>query len=317
MTAKEAKEESQPSVRKPRKRKESKHRSFRLSERKFVKRQVATMGPLSLLRYTFSFFKKHIKVFAWFALLYSIVQYTVSFLFATSIDVSAAREQIQEVLGGNVPAYSLAYGLSNFVASSVQSRSGEAIGVYQNIITIFFVLALIWSIRQLMAERKVSFKQVFYSSQYPFLQFVMMFIIVGITFVPLMVSGFLYNIMISQGLAVSALEQVVWVLVCVLLALLSFHVLVPAIFGLFVVTLSEVSPFSAYASSWKLLEGRRFSTMLKILLGSVVFIMLGAILMMLGSYFLTFASEAIFYLVTFICTILYIIYSYKVYRELL
>jgi hypothetical protein len=300
-----------------RRRKETKHRSFRLTERKPIKRQVTLPSSMNLLRFSFAFLWRHKRLFAIFTVVYVAAQYGLSFLFAQSIDVREARAQISELLGGELPAYSVAYGLSNFIASTVQSRSSEAIGVYQNMITLFGTLGVLWTLRQLFADKIVRFRDVFYQGQYPFLQFFATVIILALALVPLAISAFLYNITITQGIAVTGLEQSIWVIICILFAILSFYLFVPGIIALYIVTLPEVSPFTAYASAWRLLEGRRSAVMLRVLVGYVLILLVGILTMMLSSYFLTVASEAVFYLLTFIGVIVTNIYTYKLYRELL
>lgn len=302
---------------KKRSRKESKHRSFRISPRKFLERPVKISSSWRLLRDSFSFIFSNKKLFLGLALLFTFIQFSIVVFFGAGIDLDSAKQQIRELLGGEASPYRVAYGLTSYLFVSVQQRNNEIIGVYQNFVTVIFMLATIWTIRQKTAGEKIRFSDMFYKSQYPFLQFLVIIFILGLSLIPLMIAGFFYGTTIVQGIAVSVIEQALWVFLCGLLVLLSIYIIIPGLLALYIVTLPEVSPSSAYRSAWRLLENRRFAVGLRIVAGYIfVFIFTGIIITIL-SYLLTPFSELIFYIVSFFSILVLNIYTYKIYRELL
>lgn len=302
---------------KKRVRKESKHRSFRISPKKFVKRSVNLSGAWSLLKQTSKFILSNKKTVLWLAVIYTLIQFALVLVFSSGIDLNTAKSEIKDILGGQAPAYTVAYSFTSYLFVTIGQRNSEIVGVYQNFVTVVFMLATIWVIRQRTAGEKFNFKDIFYKSQYPLIQFLVVIFAIGLSMIPLMIAGFLYAVTITGGVAVTFLEKGLWVFLCFLLVLLTLYILVPCLIAMYVVTLPEVSPMTAIKSSWGLLSDRRIAVGLRIVAGYVFVFVLIAIIMMILSYLLTPASELIFYFLSFMSVLIINIYTYKIYRELL
>ncbi|MEK9195909.1 MAG: hypothetical protein AAB914_00925 [Patescibacteria group bacterium] len=302
---------------KKRVRKESSHRSFRISPKKFVKRSVNLSGSWSLLKQTNKFILANKKILLGLAVSYTLIQLMLVLIFSSGIDLNEAKSQIKDLLGGDAPAYTVAYSFTSYLFVTIGQRNNEIVGVYQNFVTIVFMLATIWVVRQRTAGEKFGFRDIFYKSQYPFIQFLVVIFAIGLSMVPMMIAGFLYAVTITGGIAVTILEQGLWLFLCFLLVLLTLYVLVPCLIAMYVVTLPEVSPMTAIKSSWNLLADRRFAVGMRVVAGYIFVLVFIAILMMILSYLLTSASELIFYFLSFMSVLIINIYTYKIYRELL
>lgn len=315
--AKDSKTEQATKSTKKRARKESKHRSFRMSPKNFLERPVKISGSWRLLVNTVKFIFSNKKLFLGLAFLFALIQFMVVVFFGTGIDFNSAKQEIKDLLGGEATEYTVAYSLTSYLFVSVQQRNSEIVGVYQNFVTVVFMLATIWAVRQRTAGEKVRFSDMFYKSQYPLLQFLAIIFILGLSMIPLMIAGFLYSTAIVQGIAVSPIEQALWVFLCGLLVVLSVYIIIPGLLALYIVTLPEVSPSSAYRSAWRLLENRRFAVGMRIVAGYVLVFILAILSVTILSYLLTSLSELIFYFVSFLSILVLNIYTYKIYRELL
>lgn len=301
----------------PRRRKESKHSSFRLSAKKFVKRRVNLPSSWKFLKETFRFVANNKKLFIGISATYVVVQVALVYIFGGGFDSSQAKREIEEILGVEAPAYSVAYGLANYLFISVGQRNNEVLGVYQNFISIIFMLSTIWVVRQKTAKEKFTASDIIYKSQYPLIQFIVILFILGLCFIPASISGFLYSVTIVGGIAATLLEQILWITICILLLILSLYLIIPGLLAMYIVTLPEVSPKTAYASAWKLLDGRRSGVAIRLMAGYIFVFVMGMILVMALGYFLTPISEVVFYLVTAFSMLILNIYTYKIYRAML
>lgn len=300
-----------------RKRKESKHNSFRLSSKKFVKRRVNLPSSWQFLKDTYKLVSSNKKLFVAMIACYVAVQIILVYIFGGGFNPSQAKQEIREILGGEASAYSVAYGFANYLFISIGQRNNEILGVYQNFVSIIFMLATIWVIRQKTAKEKFTKSDIIYKSQYPLIQFIVILFILGLSFIPISISGFLYSATIVGGIAVTILEKVLWIFVCFLLVLLSIYLIIPGLLAMYIVTLPEVSPKTAYMSAWRLLEGRRSGVGIRLVAGYIFIFVIGMILVTALGYFLTPISEIIFYFMTGASMLVINIYTYKIYRALL
>lgn len=260
-------------TKKPRKKKQAQYSSFRLSKR--IK--PASIKPLPsifvLVKQTLLHIWQHKLTFGGILLVYVVLSLLFVKALTSSVDVTTLRNQYAEVLGLSGVVLNGA-----LVADVTSSGASSDIGsLYQTIIVLITILASIWLFRQTSASDKtLQIREPFYQGMTPLIPFLMILFVVGLQLLPMIGGISLFSTVQNNGLAVTALETVLWALIAICLAMLTFYLLSSSLFALIIVTLPEMRPMTALRSARKLVAFRRFEVMRK---------MFGAAIMSIVFYF--------------------------------
>lgn len=167
-------------------------------------------------------------------------------------------------------AVSLASGLSASIADSALSNAAPTTSMYQIIVFVVCSLAIIYALRQLRNAQQPSTKQCFYYGMNQLIPFLLVLAVVAVQLLPLAASGYLYNILILQGIAYKWYEvAIAWSLI-LLLVWWSLRMLTSGIFALYIATLPDMTPLRALRSAKKLIWKRRLQLWRKILPFSII-----------------------------------------------
>ncbi len=218
-------------------------------------------------------FKKNKKLF--FGLI--ILQFVLNVVFVIGIgsvyDFLAFKDDLRDAFSGISSEYSQSFTLLGYVIGLGLKGTGAN---FQFFFTLVFSLAIIWSIRQVLAGEKIRLKQAFYEGMYPIIPFLLVMIIIGLQLIPLTIGNFLLSTVISSGLAVNFFEQFIWWVLFGFLAILSFYMVLSSIFALYIDTLPGMTPLKALRSARGLVLHRRVSIGLRLLglpvLGILVYV---------------------------------------------
>jgi polyferredoxin len=142
-------------------------------------------------------------------------------------------------------------------------------------------------------------------------------LVIGLQFIPLGVSSWLFNVTLVSGLAVTAAEQVMWSILCFLLALLSIYMVSSSVFALYVSTLPDMTPMKALRSTRELVKNRRWEVLRKVLYLPLVLLIAGAIITVPVILFLTPLAEWVFFILSMAALAITHSYIYSLYRKLL
>jgi hypothetical protein len=215
-------------------------------------------------------------------------------------------------LGNSIAVFSLLLG------SSSASR-GDIGGLYQTIIIIVVSLALIWALRQILAnpKQRVRTKEAFYNGMYPLIPFLLVLLVMSLQLIPVAIANMLYSFVVIGGFAASSIELALWYIMIFLLMLLTLYMLSSSIFALFIVTLPDVRPMQALRAARELVRYRRWSVMRKVILLPLILILLLAIVTLPSILLVPALSEWIFFIATVLLLPLLISYMYGLYRALL
>lgn len=212
--------------------------------------------------------------------------------------------------GGNIIVFSELLGTLSAGVSGSQ-------GIYQVLLLVMSALSLIWLFRQQQAGNKVTYKQALYRGMYPLVPFMLLFYLLLLELLPAIIGNFLYSAVISNGIAVGAVEQFIWLLFYLVSLLFSFYLVSSSIMSLFIVTLPEMTPMIALRKAKELVTFRRFAVFRK----TTFLIVFSAAVFFVTVLPLLFVSAIAAQIMLFVMSILIIpfcvAYLFVLYRELL
>lgn len=292
------------------------YQSFRLHKR--VKQpRTKLSGSFWLLRTTIKHLWLHKKLFFGIVGVYLILTIVMVKGLGISVGTAELKNSLQEIFTGQGGMLLTGFTIFGVLLSSTSAASSDVASLYQTILVVMTSLALIWALRQSHAKVKTTTKEAFYKGMYPVVPFLLILLVIGLQLLPLLVASWLYAVVITGGIAVTAVEQIIWVNLILLLALLSLYMISSSVFGLYIVTLPDMTPLKALRSARELVRERRFMVMRKLLFLPVILLILGAIIMVPLIIVVTPIAEWAYFGLSM--TVLAIVhgYTYSLYRELL
>jgi hypothetical protein len=298
----------------PRRLKPPKYKSFQMHRR--IKGERLP-GAFRLLGRSFATFGRHWKVFVGITVVYGLLNVILVQGFSAGGSLSDTKETLDEVFSGNMGQ--LASGLTLFVY--LLSMSGNTVsptaGAYQLILTLLISLALIWTLRQVYAGQKVRIRDGFYEGVAPLVKFILVLILIGIQLIPFAIGMLLYGTVTSNGIAATTFEQVLWALLLFMAAITSLYMVSSSIFGLYIVTLPDMTPIRALRSARQLVLNRRWAVLRKVVFLPIALVVLSGLLIIPLILFLTPIAAWVFFAVSMLLLPLIHGYMYALYRSLL
>ncbi len=294
------------------------YKSFRLHKK--IKTTLPPMvGSFRLFGRSIAVLARHYRLFIGILLIYGILNLVLVHGFSANANLSSLKATLDATFSGS--SHYLSNGLTLFVyllggASSTSSANASA-GVYQTLLIILVSLVVIWSLRQVYANTKVRIRDGYYRGLYPLIPFILVLLVIGLELLPLIIGGFLYSTVISNGIAVYAIEKVLWGLLFFLLGLLSLYMVCSSVFALYIVTLPDMTPMKALRSARELVRHRRFLVLRKILFLPLALLVLAAAVMLPAISFITGIAEWLYFVITIVGLAIINSYMYALYRELL
>lgn len=298
----------------PRKLKSPKYASFKLS--KSIKHPVRLVPAWKLTKRTSLHLWEHKKVLAGITLVYGFL----NVIFAQGLggaDVTELKDQLGQIFTGNYGSLTSSLIIFTTLVGSAGNTSSDIAGAYQLFLALIASLAIIWALRQSYAGTKFRIRDAYYRGMYPLIPFILVLFVVGIQLLPLAIGSGLYGLVISNGIAVLAIEKVVWAMLFALLALLSLYMIASSIFALYIVTLPEMAPMKALRSARELVRYRRWTVLRKLLFLPLVLLIVAAVVMLPIILWLTPLAKYVFFILTMASLVAVHGYVYSLYRELL
>lgn len=212
-----------------------------------------------LLQRTVLFWRHHAKPLA----IYMLVILGLNLLLVHNFSTSAAPFQTQ---------------LTQFF-SAAQGN----VAVYQYILFIIVSLSMIWLLRQLLSDQppqELRVRDAFYLGMYPLIPFVLVLLVLTLTLIPLFIGLYLYTVVVQGGIAVGAVQNVIWLAVLLLGAAISCWLFMTYFFAIYIVTLPNMTPVRALRSAKQLSRGRRPNILRKALILLLVVLLTSTILLL-------------------------------------
>ena len=295
------------------------YKTFRMS--KTIRQPKAPLkGSFRLFNTSTRFLLKKWKLFGGIVLIYLILTIVLVKGFGVSSNIEGLRDATQGLFQGRTAGIATGLTLFSFLLGNVNSTPSEVAGAYQSIVLVIISLVLIWALRQTMNAKstvKITIRDAFYKSLYPLIPFLLVLIVIGLQFIPLLVSSFLYSLVFGGGLAVTAIEKGLWALLLIIMALLSLYMVTSSVFALYIVTLPGVAPMQALRSARELVLHRRWQIMRKVLFLPFALLILAAVIVLPVIFLSPIAAQWLFLGISMGALAVGHSYMYHLYRELL
>lgn len=299
----------------PRRLKTPRYKTFRLSKR--IKHPKAIPSSWKISKQAAKLLWQHRRLIIGITLIYGVLNIILVRGFSGSTDVNGLKDGLNQIFSGNWGHFASSLTVFALLITSAGNTSSSTGGTYQLLLVIVISLAIIWTLRQVLAGNKVRIRDGFYRGMYPFIPFVLVLLVIGLQLIPLLVGSTLYSTVINNGIAVFAIEKFFWGLLFFLLALLSLYMICSSIFALYIVTLPDMTPMKALRSARELVRLRRWTILRKILFLPLVLLIVAAIIMIPIIAFATPLAQWLFFVLTMLAVAAVHAYMYTLYRELL
>ena len=219
----------------------------------------------------------------------------------------------------SLDGHSFSPGLDSFVkliGTTGTSSSGTG-DPYQLFTVLLASLALVWALRQVIAGRQIRIRDAFYQGMYPFVPLLLVLLVISLQFVPLLIGSGLYTLAVGNGIAIGTFQTILWAILFIGLALVSFYWLASSLFALYIVTLPDMTPLKALRSARELVRHRRLVIIRKLLALPVIIFVLAAVIMVPVIIVIQPVAPWIFFVLAAAGLTLTHSYLYTVYRALL
>jgi hypothetical protein len=300
----------------PRKLKQSAYKSFRMSKR--IKPTAAKLpSSWKIWRGSLGILKNNWKLFLGITLIYGILTIILVRGIGGSLNLSQLKSSLTSGFSGSLASLGTATALFTYLVGSAGASGNPAGGTYQTLLIIIVSLATIWALRQVLADNAVRIRDSFYNGMYPLIPFILILLVIGLQLIPLLLGSWLYSTVISNNIAATSPEKVIWFLIFILLAILSLYMICSSLFALYIVTLPDMTPVKALRSARQLVLHRRWIVIRKIIFLPLALLIIVALIIFPLILFLTAAAEWVFFFLSMFLLIVVHAYMYSLYRELL
>lgn len=291
--------------------KQPQYKSFRLSKPiKYSGRPLPTSWHL--LKEACRLLWRYKKPLAGILVIYGILQVVLvqGVLTSNFSDLKATFDDAIGGVGGNFAT------LSYMLSSIGQTNSAES-SIYQSILFVVGSLAFIWALRQLMAGKQIRTRDAYYKGMYPLIPFILVLLVIGLQTIPALGGAWLYSVVVANGVATAFVEQLFWLIIFFIFALLSLYMICSSLFALYIVTLPDMTPMKALRSARELVLHQRWSVIRKLVLFVLAVLVIVALVMVPVIMVVPVLAPALFYTLTVLILGMAHAYIYTIYRELL
>jgi hypothetical protein len=315
MAKQKTKPKAKPAATKPRRVKPAQYKTFKLQKR--IKHPVRLPSAYRLARLTLQTIKENKGLFAGITIIYGLANLILVQGITGGTDVSELKSAFNEVFTGNFGALSSSLSIFAILVGSAGNASSETAGAYQLFLALIVSLAIIWSLRQVLAGHQLKVKDAFYRGIYPLVPFVLVLMVVGLQLIPLLIGSSIFSLVTTTGIAVYFAEKFVWGLVYGGLALWTFYMLSSSLFALYIVTLPDMTPLKALRSARQLVQHRRWTVLRKVIALPFLLLLGAGLIMVPIIVWIAPLAEWTFFVLTMTSLLVVHAYMYTLYRELL
>lgn len=260
---------------------------------------------------------QHKRLFGGIAIVYGLLNLVLVQGLAASTDVSSLKDELNQVFTGNFGSLASSLGVFVVLVGSAGNGSSETAGAYQFFLWLVVSLAVIWALRQVLAGKAIRIRDAYYHGMYPLVPFVLVLLVIGLQLLPALIGSALYGTVVTNDIAISGLEQMLFLVIFVALTGVSLYLLASSLFALYIITLPDMTPLKALRSARGLVKGRRLLVLRKILWLPLVLLLAAAIIMLPIIIWLTPLAQWVFFVLTMLGLVAIHAYMYNLYRELL
>jgi len=285
------------------------YRSFRLQKKLPKPETVKLSSSFLLFRRSLGVLGHHWKHFAGITIVIAILNlFLVQGFFSTNV-----AELKNSVAQGSGASSQLAAGISALGTLVGSAGNDASTSAYRFILLIIGSLAIVWSLRHVLADKTIRIRDAFYEGMYPFVPFILIFLALSLALGPLALAMYLYGLVASTN----GVEVLLWAALLVSLTALTLYWLSSGLFALYIVALPGMQPVQALRSAVRLVKYRRFLVIRRILFLPLIITILMALIMLPVIALAPAAASVVFFICIMIMLPIIHSYMYTVYRELL
>ena len=178
-------------------------------------------------------------------------------------------------------------------------------------------LAFIWALRQTIAHHRPRVRDSFYQGMYPLVPFLLVLLIISFQLLPFIIAGNVYSLLVNNGIVTDAGQKLLVASPLILLGLWSLRMVTASIFGLYIVTLPNMTPFKALRSARLLVYKRRLLIWRKLIMLPLSLLFFAALIEIPLIIFVTPLAEWVFFFLSMAALAFIHSYLYTLYRKLL
>ena len=270
-------------------------------------------GSFRLFIDSASLVRQHWKLFGGITLVYFVLTMVLVGGLSGEYSISELKKTFAEEFG----RLSASLALFGLLVSTTGSSASESGAVYQTLVILLVSLATIWALRQVLAGEKVRIRDAFYKGMYPLVPLVLVLLFICLLFIPALIGGFVFNIVITGGLAVTTLEYILWMGLVILLLSWTLYLVVTRIFAIYIVTLPDMQPMAAIKAARKLVRFRRWLIIRKLLFLPFALVVIAAVIILPLIMFAPVVVQWVFVMLSMFALVFARAYAYSLYKELL
>lgn len=257
------------------------------------------------------------KLFGGIVLVFGLLNIILVRSLSGAYDITTLKHSIDDATQGVSGALTSSMISFVYVVGSSGNGGKQDSAIYQTILILVCSLAFIWTLRQVVADKKVKIRDGFYRGMYPLIPFMLVFGLIGVQLLPLAIGGGLYATVVSGGIAVHLWEKAIFLALFIVLGLWSLRMITATIFALYIVTLPDMTPLRAYRSARELVHYRRLLVLRKLIFLPLVLLVAAVAIELPIILFITPIAVASFFIFSMFMLPVIHGYLYNVYRELL
>lgn len=286
------------------------------SERRTVNRKLAPAWQLYVQ--AFKLPARHWEIFGGILLIYSLINLLLIGGVTAGGDLSDARENVSGAFSGQFGELTAGLALFGFLITNSASNAASGLAsAYQMVVLLLTGLAIIWSLRQVYAGKKIRLRDAFYSSMYPLVQQLLVILVIALQLLPATIGGFLMTTLVGGGIVQTDIEVYVVTAIFFVLVSISAYLLCSSLFALYIVTLPDMTPLRALRSSRDIVRHRRGIVLRKLLFLPFAMMLTAAVIMVPLALWVTPVAVGVFFVLTVLAVLIFHSYMYALYRELI
>lgn len=295
------------------------YKSFRLQKKLRHPEHKALPSAWVLWKSTFQTLRVNWKFFLGIAAIYGIGLLIFVRGFSGSIDVNEAKQTLNDLVGGEANGVLQSVAIFGALLGGSVVGENQVVSLYQTILVIIVSLAIIWGLRHMQTPTadKVSVKEAFYKGMQPLIPVLIILFVIGLQLTIASIAASIYNAVIVQGLAITGIEQAVWIVLVGLLLLLTLYLLTSSIFALLIATLPGMEPLQALRTARALVQHRRFLLMRKLLVLPILLLIFIGFFVIPAIALLPAIAEPLFFVFSVVTLPISLTYIYNLYRAML
>lgn len=281
--------------------------------KKEVRQRSAIPGSFKLVGQVFVILKQFWRPLGGVLLVYLILNIV---LVGSLGNLSSKVADIKNNLDNNTGSR-LSSGLNGFGNLVAGGNSTQTSSVMQSILLVIASLAVIWSLRQLLAGEKIGIKQAYYHSMGPLVPFLLVILVIILQLLPLTLGSVVLALILSSVFTSGTALTIIFSLLLALLAAWSIYMISGSIFGIYIVTLPNMQPLQSLRSAKNLVRYRRWSIIRRLIFLPVFLLISIGLIVVPLILFASFLVTPVFYLLIMLAFLFAHTYLYSLYKGLL